>query len=235
MAATLVADCPRCGVTKTTFDVLRSYKVGDRDLGAGGTLFSFESFCACRSCLKSTTFILARANSQSLPHTMDNDDVLLRHRFQMMGFINISNFKSQDVPEHVPDGIASPFIEGAKAYAIQCWNAAGCMFRATIDKTTIEILRNKEIDHRGKPETRQLGRRLKWMFDNGHLPEDLRELSRCIKEDGDDAAHLATLKGIDAQDLQEFSFHLLERMFTQPAKVKESEKRRNERRQKPPA
>ena len=40
---------------------------------------------------------------------------------------------------------------------------------------------------------RNLGLRLPWLFDHGVLPESLREISTCVREDGNDSAHAGTL------------------------------------------
>jgi hypothetical protein len=50
-------------------------------------------------------------------------------------------------------------------------------------------------------QRRDLGLRLPWLFDNGLLPADLRELAHCIKEEGNDGAHAGTLAKEDAEDL----------------------------------
>jgi hypothetical protein len=77
---------------------------------------------------------------------------------------------------------------------------------------------------------RDLGLRLPWLFDNGILPADLRALSSCVREDGNDGAHAGTLKKEDAQDLLDFTTALLERIFTEPERLRLAEERRAQRR-----
>jgi hypothetical protein len=55
-------------------------------------------------------------------------------------------------------------------------------------------------------------------------------LSDCIREDGNDAAHRGALGKPDAEDIQDFTVALLERMYTEPERLKLAEKRRQERR-----
>ena len=65
---------------------------------------------------------------------------------------------------------------------------------------------------RALPEQRRdLGLRLPWLFGKGLLPEALKELSTCIKEDGNDGAHAGTLQKTDAEDLLDFTTALLQR------------------------
>jgi len=77
---------------------------------------------------------------------------------------------------------------------------------------------------------RDLGLRLPWLFANNKLPSDLRELSAAIREDGNDGAHQGTLTKEEAYDLLDFTTALLERVFTEPEKIKLAEKRRQQRR-----
>jgi len=55
-------------------------------------------------------------------------------------------------------------------------------------------------------------------------------LSAAIREDGNDGAHQGTLTKEDAEDLLDFAKALLERVFTEPEKIKLAEKRREQRR-----
>jgi hypothetical protein len=103
------------------------------------------------------------------------------------------------------------------------------MFRLVIDLSTKSLLPPAEEPPNAKIR-RSLGLRLEWMFDNGRLPSDLRELADCIKEDGNDGAHDGSLSKNEALDLRDFTFSLLERLYTIPKRVELAAARRNERR-----
>lgn len=77
---------------------------------------------------------------------------------------------------------------------------------------------------------RSLGLRLDWLFKHGKLPAALAELSTCIKDDGNDGAHAGTLTKEDAEDLLDFTQALLERMYTEPERLRLAKARRDERR-----
>ena len=79
---------------------------------------------------------------------------------------------------------------------------------------------------------RDLGLRLPWLFQNGFLPAALKELSACIREDGNDAAHSGTLRKTDAEDLLDFTTALLERIYTEPERLRLAQQRRDSRRGK---
>ena len=153
----------------------------------------------------------------------------VNHSYEIKGYVNISYFKSMKSPDHVPEPIQQAFNEGSKAYSIGCWNAAGCMLRASIDLATQRVLKLKQADI-PLDDKQWLKKRLKWMFDNNHLNSDMRELSTCIREDGNDAAHSVNLSKADALDILDFSHTLLECLFTRPARLKEAGKRRDKRR-----
>src|SRR5258708_6245693 len=109
------------------------------------------------------------------------------------------------------------------------------MFRLCVDLTTRPLLPAPEDTTTPQPNSKQrrdLGLRLTWLFDNGKLPSDLRELARCIREDANDGAHVGNLTKEDAEDLLDFTTALLERLIiiTEPKKLELAEARRKDRR-----
>jgi len=71
---------------------------------------------------------------------------------------------------------------------------------------------------------------LEWLFRNKLIAAELESLSACIREDGNDGAHAGTLSQTDAEDLQDFTFELLERMYTEPERLRLAKERRDQRR-----
>ena len=53
--AEIVANCPRCGAKKTTFDI---YGSNPRGTGVAEWQRIYEAFCVCRHCYRATLFIL---------------------------------------------------------------------------------------------------------------------------------------------------------------------------------
>jgi hypothetical protein len=231
----LVAACPRCGARNTTLDV-PAVNTNYRERYEWQLIF--EVFCVCRACLTSSIRVieLKEADDQSrklageiargrLPERMSLDTM-----FKSTAYISIKDEASVPPPEHLPGNIALAFREGATSVATQCWNAAGAMFRLSIDLATKTKLPPAGATAINDHQRRNLAARLKWMFANGVLPRDLERLSDCIREDGNDGAHDATLTEADALDLQDFAVGLLERIFTEPKRIELSEQRRIERR-----
>lgn len=230
MVSLLTDDCPRCGATHVTFDVAAQ---NSRGIVRYGWSEQFEVFAVCRHCHKSTVFLVANKNYDSRGLWPTSGVVsyngYLNDHFEVTGYINIKDQDAESPPEHVPDDIAAVFSEGSTCVAVECWNAAGAMFRLAVDMTTKSLLPPD-----GEPPLakirRSLGFRLEWLFQNGKLPTDLQELAECIKEDGNDGAHDGTLTKNEALDLQEFTFNLLERLYTAPKKLELAAARRRERR-----
>ena len=228
----LVADCPRCGAQQITFDLLSEQHVRTE----WGWQLWFETFCICRKCKKSTVFLLSQREVDDkaaiLAGIRKMTDAVNRH-MTVEGFINLKDTNAEAPPPHVPDAIAAAFREGAMCTVVECWNAAATMFRLCVDLATRSKLPAEEVAGLNAKIRRDLGLRLPWLFDNRYLPEDLRELSSCVKEDGNDGAHAGTLTKGDALDLKDFAYALLERMYSEPKRLAEAKERREKRRSAP--
>ncbi|MBI3370532.1 MAG: DUF4145 domain-containing protein [Betaproteobacteria bacterium] len=230
----LVADCPRCGSRKITFDVTQEHHIGIRY----DWQYWFEAFCVCRHCKCSTIFVLSQ-NVDSDHGIVQKQGLLkltgaVNRYMDIESFVSLKDSAAVEPPKHLPEEITAAFAEGAKCLAIGCHNAAGTMFRLCVDIATRDKL--PATDERGLNAKirRNLGMRLPWLIDNGLLPEALRELSSCVKEDGNDGAHAGTLSKEDADDLLDFTIALLERMYTEPERLRLAKERRESRR-KPPS
>lgn len=228
----LVTDCPRCGSTKITFDLLDANQIR---LEFGWKVWC-EAFCVCRHCGLSTVFVL----SQNLNNSASPIDVkvlptiggTINYYMKVEDFICIKDFARVEAPEYLPDEIEAAFDEGATCLAVNCFNAAATMFRLCIDHATRSLLPEKDEEGLNKGVRRNLSARLKWLFDHNILPENLRELSSCIREDGNDGAHAGTLSKEDAEDVADFTFALLERLYSEPERLRLAQERRIERRSK---
>lgn len=149
---------------------------------------------------------------------------------EVKDYISQKNAAAQPAPEHLPQEIKAVFDEGATCLAVGCINAAATMFRLCVDIATRSLLPKDDEKGLNAKVRRNLGLRLPWLFDNGYLPETMRELSTCIKEDGNDGAHVGTLQEDDAEDLLDFTTALLERMYTEPERLRIAKERRDSRR-----
>jgi len=225
----LVANCPRCGAKEMTFDLwhqLPLYVKYDWQ-------YWFEAFCICRSCNRSTTFVLSQkeiSDTDKIKKGLENLGRAVNQYMRIEGYISLKDIVTTKPPEHIPENIDAAFREGAACMSIGCFNAAGTMFRLCIDLSTRAMLPDGEAEGLNSRVRRNLGLRLPWLFDNGILPEALRELSSCIKDYGNDGAHEGTLNNKDAEDLLDFTYVLLERIYTEPKRIQLAKERRVARR-----
>jgi uncharacterized protein DUF4145 len=221
--AELVANCPRCGAQSITMNVT-AVNFLRKDTLSGE--LHYEAFGVCRNCFRGTTFVIYGGpdKAEAIQGRTLNQD------FKVRGYINLKDQATVAPPEHVPSNIANVFREGATCLAVECWNAAGTMFRLCVDLTTQPMLPAADVEGLNARTRRDLGLRLPWLFENGKLPADLRKLSTAIREDGNDGAHQGTLTKEDAEDLLDFTRELLERIYTEPKQLELAEQRRQQRR-----
>lgn len=223
----LIANCPRCRAKKMTFDLFNHAFIGIRYDWQN----LFEVFCVCRGCKKSTTFLVSQKRAEYekiIRQGLYNFEGAVNQLVNVERYISIKDHSAKPPPEHVPENIEKIFKEGAICMATHCYNAAVTMFRLCLDLATKPLLpkEDKELDHNKR---RNLGARLSWLFDNGKLPKDLKDLSTCIKDDGNDGAHEGTLSNEDAENTFDFTFSLLERLYTEPKKLEIAKQRRESR------
>lgn len=147
------------------------------------------------------------------------------------GFVSIRDMVGDArTPDYLPEEIKKIFEEASVCQSVGCFNAAGTMYRLCVDKATEKILPDSDGDGLNSKIRRSLGLRLEWLFKHQKLDASLDELSNCIKEDGNDGAHQGTLNSNDVEDLHDFTAILLDKMFTQPERLRIAGVRRAERR-----
>jgi hypothetical protein len=223
-------NCPRCKMKHMTFDVYSKNVI---------TPYSYELFCVCKSCRTSTVFVVRARNgswadvfsAKSLSE-FQND---IASELECSGFISQRDHAGIKPPAHLSKEIEDAFVEGANCFAIGCYNAAATMFRLCLDLVTSPLLPAAE-DGEPQPNSKQrrdLGLRLQWLFEHKKLSDGQKELASCIKEEGNNGAHRGTLTKADCEDLIDFTVTLLERLETEPAKLKLAKERREERRKVP--
>jgi len=228
----LVANCPRCGSRQITFDVTAVKIIGQEY----GWQYWYEAFGICRHCSRTTIFVLSESVNTDYKNV--HEVGLLKVTGALNRYVTVErhvSLKDQSSiapPAHMPKEIEAIFKEGATCLAVGCYNAAGTMFRLCVDLATRAMLPTEESEGLNAKVRRDLGLRLPWLFANGRIPDVLKELSSCIKEDGNDGAHAGTLKQPDAEDLLDFTTALLERIYTEPERLKLAQERRDSRRGK---
>ena len=226
----LVADCPRCGSRRIPFDVRAAKIIGSHY----GWQNWYETFCICRRCEHATIFVLSESVNSDYEHVHKVEilkiEGALNNYLDVKDYISLKDQATVAPPEYIPKVIEEVFKEGATRLAVGCYNAAGTMFRLCVDLATRSMLPQEGAADLNAQVRRDLGLRSPWLLANKFLPESLKELSSCIKEDGNDGAHAGTLKRPDAEDLLDFTAVLLERIYTEPERLRLAQERRESRR-----
>jgi hypothetical protein len=219
-----------------TFDVSAANWVGE----SYGWQHHFEAFCVCRGCHGGVIYYISKSG-EALKSDIDVNSVeavmayagVLNDCFRIERHVRVPDRLAAAPPEHLPRDIDAAFREGATCMTVDCFNAAGTMFRLCLDFATKALL--PEQDHSGLNGRIRgsLGLRMNWLFETGGLPAAFRDLATCVKDDGNDGAHDGTLTKVDAEDLQDFTFELLERLYTEPKRLEIAKERRIKRHQPP--
>ncbi|MCZ4314622.1 DUF4145 domain-containing protein [Comamonadaceae bacterium G21597-S1] len=231
--AELVANCPRCGSRHITLDVCAAqpYRI---DYGWQNW---YEAFGVCRHCGRTSIFVLSESVNADYKYVhkvgLLKVEGALNKYVEVKGHISLKDGASIAPPASLPKEIEAIFAEGATCVAVGCYNAAGTMFRLCVEMATRSMLPTEDVPGLNAKMRRDLGLRLPWLFESGRLPESLKELSSCIKEDGNDGAHAGNLSEADASDLLDFSVALLERIYTEPERLRLAKERRDARRALP--
>lgn len=229
-----VSYCPRCDATRSTHDAFASVVVQIKYNWQEWT----EVSCICRTCHKMSVHLVSRANAGpevakyfgplGAINLLQNYAGSLNDIVKFERFISLRDNFGDQPPEHLPPAIGKVVTEGNIALANKCFNAAAAMYRLALDLATKGLLPAE-----GGPNAatrRNLGLRLRWLFDEQFVPGDLRPLAECVQQDGNDGAHDGNLTKEDAEDLHDFSVELLRRLYTEPERIRLAQLRREGRR-----
>jgi hypothetical protein len=125
-------------------------------------------------------------------------------------------------PEHLPDSVAEFYVEACGCLASGYPNAAGAMFRKTLEAATradgvVSSLPKEERDAYSKA---MLSRRLSKLKDHHIIPAPLFHLVETIKLEGNEAVHgMETYSAKEAEALKGFLDAFLNFVFTLPRKM----------------
>ncbi|MEX0957334.1 MAG: DUF4145 domain-containing protein [Rhizobiaceae bacterium] len=200
----LVRDCVRCGTSKVQM-IARGFVQFDS--------LNFEVFVVCQSCMRGSIY---RGQPQNNP--VEHPGVLDtgRHYDREPVLIHVAAPK---LPDTVPTRIADLFHEAAVCRRSNHYEAAGAIFRKTIDVATKHLFATdpRLIDRKAAEALRS---RIKALGEMKILDEDIVELADVAALDGNDAVHDADpYTAEEAEALEDLTSDLLDRLFIRPAKL----------------
>ena len=200
-------NCPHCGTTKAGFTGLHS-----RQRATEPRLWDVLAYC--RICEAGVVIVVDSASYNPLSEYW---------RTQAVTFSIERVHPAPPVeaaPEHTPEPIADDFKEGLRCLRRGDFNAAGMMFRKTLQRATTAIAQTAGMSpFKAKIP---LQHRIDALAKAGHLTDSMRGLAVAIKLDGNEAAHEEDQefdKGAATQT-QEFTELFLLYAFTLPERVK---------------
>ncbi|MCT7911120.1 DUF4145 domain-containing protein [Arcobacter lacus] len=226
--AEIITDCPRCGAKKTSFD-LKGANIIYIEAGWQHTL---EIYCICRHCNNGTIFIVSQKDYYDEITNILSKKENVNHLIDILEYISVKENSTEKPPLYLPKDINEIFQEGITCKSVECYNASATMFRLCLDKATKDLVPNEDTNGLNNKIRRSLGLRLEWLINNNYISESLEDLMSCIKDDGNDGAHEGIVTKEVLEDIYEFTYILLERLYTEPKKVQLAKERREERHKK---
>jgi len=107
----LVADCPRCGSRRITFDVRAAKTIGIQY----GWQNWYETFCICRHCGRATIFVLSESVNSDYEHVHKvgilKIEGALNNYLNVESYVSIKDQATVVPPEHIPNNIEAVFKE----------------------------------------------------------------------------------------------------------------------------
>lgn len=208
--AFIITDCVRCPVAHVQHSL-----IGEKMCDEYG--YEWELAFACHACKKVSVYSCRlQVNGHSPSGYAGQGDVrsvVSRIEAVKIGITEIT------VSESVPRRVADLFIEANACRQMMRFEAAGAMYRKTVDVATKHIYSNDER-LTGKSPAQALRVRIKSLGEMKILDNDIVELADVAALDGNDATHdVDPYTMEEAEALEELTFDLLDRLFVRPARL----------------
>lgn len=191
----LITDCPRCFTKDQSFTVQSAIRTHSDETGVQ----HYEAYCMCGTCAKGTLFQLRQKEAGA--------DILA-----VEGIVNIHVIATTTPPQYLPEAIETAFVEG-QSDIIQSPDAAVASFMTCIDMATKGLMPVDVIRGESGEMASILSERLAIMFEQNMLPRGLKRLAGCL-----------TTGGAETSDLLELTYLVLERIYTEPARLEIAQK-----------
>jgi hypothetical protein len=200
----LIRDCARCGVKSVQM------------IAAGHVQFddvNSEVFVFCQSCRRGSIY---QGQPQGKP--AEQSGLLDKSRSYHHDPV-VVEFTPPPIPPSVPDRVADLFREAAISRRAHRYEAAGAIFRKTIDVASKHLYATDERLKDRKPAD-ALRSRLKALGEMKILDEEIVDLADVAALDGNDAVHdIDPYTAAEAEALEDLTADLLDRLFVRPAKL----------------
>lgn len=208
MTAFFVRDCVRCGTKKVQHIVCGQTRLKDP--------FEWEVAGACSECRGASIYSFRAKSTATIPAQLAAN--IADSGNLAPGAIKIAT-RPFEISSFIPERVANLFREANECRQMGWHDAAGAMFRKTLDVATKHIYSTDER-LQDKVPAQALRVRVKSMGEMNILDEGIVELADVAALDGNDAAHdIDPYSKDEAEALEDLTFDLLDRLFVRPAKM----------------
>ncbi|GGB92791.1 hypothetical protein GCM10011494_08970 [Novosphingobium endophyticum] len=202
MAVQFRSDCPHCLTRNAGFQVVFQWNLSDKSEQA-------YLLSVCGICNKGVIVHATKRGGGSFPDAVKHTFDFPKYPYEMFG---ISPAPNTSIPHDLPPNVQHFYQQGLENLASARWDAAGAMFRKTLDVAT-KILGPSD-------KSLSLFKRIEKLVSDGHLTEAMGAWSHEIRLDGNDAVHdEAPETETDVTILQKFSEAFLTYSFSLPRMV----------------
>ncbi|KFL30977.1 hypothetical protein JP75_11525 [Devosia riboflavina] len=203
----IVKDCVRCGVKNIQMIVVGQISHEPNE---------WEVSAACTDC-KQLSIWLWRSRSGAEPMKIGGNLEKTDYPADVRGPVRIATV-AVDLSEHIPARIADLFREANECRQMTWYEAAGAIYRKTVDVATKHIYATDQRLADKKPAD-ALRVRIKSLGEMKILEADIVELADVAALDGNDAAHdVDPYTAEEAEALEDITMDLLDRLFVRPAR-----------------
>lgn len=200
----LIRDCFRCG-TKGVQMTAKGFVKYDN--------LNFEVFFGCQVCDRGSIY---RGQPQVNPLEAQARLDRGRHFDAEPVMVEVS---PPAISKEIPARIRDLFVEAALCRRTRRYEAAGAIFRKTIDVASKHLYAT-DARLTGRNPADALRSRLKALGDLKILDEEIVELADVAALDGNDAVHdVDPYTAAEAEALEDLTSDLLDRLFVRPAKL----------------
>lgn len=202
-----VRDCVRCGVKRS-----QHFQVGE---SLTPKHLEWEVAARCSVCSLISVYVAKMNGTGNAPSAYSTN---VPDERVSSAAVRIAT-TAVDLSDSIPDRIADLFREANQCRQMTWYEAAGGMYRKTLDVATKHIYAHDPRLAEKNP-AQALRPRIKSLGEMGILEGDIVELADIAALDGNDAAHdVDPYSKEEAEALEDLTFDLLDRLFVRPAKI----------------
>ena len=209
MTGFFTRNCVRCGVKHVQHQVRGESRFSE---------YGWELLARCSACGKSSVYELDNHNSTPPSQYGDVNLDSFPGGVLLPESVRIATV-AIEVSPHVPERIAGLFREANECRQMTWYEAAGAMYRKTIDVATKHLYSHDERLAEREPAN-ALRSRIKALGELKILEADIVELADVAALDGNDATHdVDPYTADEAEALEDLTIDLLDRLFVRPARL----------------